>query len=425
MTQERLAERMEVDARTVREWERGTCAPRTFERAIQLGEVLDVSLEELGLSSSAMTAGRRSHRMAEDAPSPMTTQLIDDLVWETRTVLTPKPPERLPPMLDGAALLESDDRDRCWVDGMLGVPEQVGPQMFDDLQALTRSHAELSHVMAPRRLLPAVRCHLAGLRKLLRDAQLAASERRLKSITGEAATLVGWLSYRLGNLDDAHLHYSLASRLARESGDGPLGAYVLVQKSYIYSSAERGGDGGSPATALALLDEAQAAAGSRAPLFLSTWISARQAEEHAAAGDARASHQDLSRAERTLGAARTPGGGAFSPWDEARLAGFRGSCALLLGWPRQAVIALEGALVGTSASLLSPRSAVLTDCAAAYARQQELEKACALLTESLTIAGQAGLRPYVQRILGVRHRLAFCAASPAMRQLDERLRVLL
>src|SRR5580704_13575431 len=175
-----------------------------------------------------------------------------------------------------------------------------------------------------------------------------------------------------------------------------------------------------PSTALALLDEAQAAAGSQAPLFLCTWISARQAEEHAATGDARTSHQDLSRAERTLGAARTPGGGAFSPWDEARLAGFRGSCALLLGWPRQAVIALEGALVGTSASLLSPRSAVLTDCAAAYARQQELEKACALLTDSLTIAGQAGLRPYVQRILGVRQRLAFCAASPAMRQLDER-----
>lgn len=199
--------------------------------------------------------------------------------------------------------------------------------------------------------------------------------------------------------------------------------YVLVRKSYIYSTAARGGDGGSPATALALLDEAQAAAGSRAPLFLCTWISARQAKEHAATGDARASHQDLSRAERTLGAARTPGGCAFSPWDEARLAGFRGSCALL-GWPRQAVIALEGALVGTT-SLLSPRSAVLTDCAAAYARQQELETACALLTESLTIAGQAGLRPYVQRILGVRQRLAFCAASPAMRQLDERLRVLL
>jgi transcriptional regulator with XRE-family HTH domain len=161
MTQERLAERMEVDTRTVREWERGTCAPRTFERAMQLGEVLDVSLEELGLSSSAMTAGRRSHWMAMDALSPMTTRVIDDLVWATRTVLTPKPPERLPPMLDGAAPLESDDRERCWVDGMLGIPEQVGPHMFDDLQALTRSHTELSHVMAPRSLLPTVRCHLA------------------------------------------------------------------------------------------------------------------------------------------------------------------------------------------------------------------------------------------------------------------------
>jgi hypothetical protein len=102
----------------------------------------------------------------------MTTRVIDDLVWATRTVLTPKPPERPPPMLDVTALLESDDRDRCWVDGMLSAPEQLGQQTLDDLQALTRIHAELSHVMAPRSLLPTVRCHLAGLRRLLRDSQL-------------------------------------------------------------------------------------------------------------------------------------------------------------------------------------------------------------------------------------------------------------
>jgi ribosome-binding protein aMBF1 (putative translation factor) len=60
MTQERLAERMEVDVRTVRQWERGTCAPRTFDRARRLAEVLEVPLERLGLSTTVMSTVRRT-----------------------------------------------------------------------------------------------------------------------------------------------------------------------------------------------------------------------------------------------------------------------------------------------------------------------------------------------------------------------------
>jgi hypothetical protein len=60
-----------------------------------------------------------------------------------------------------------------------------------------------------------------------------------------------------------------------------------------------------------------------------------------------------------------------------------------------------------------------------HGRRQELDKACALLSEAVGIAGRAELRPCLQRIVAVRQRLTLRSASPETRQLDERLRALL
>jgi hypothetical protein len=63
----------------------------------------------------------------------------------------------------------------------------------------------------------------------------------------------------------------------------------------------------------------------------------------------------------------------------------------------------------------------MTDLAAAYARQQEVEHACALLSQSLTVATRAGLSELVLRVQGARRHLAPWSDESSVRELDERL----
>jgi hypothetical protein len=57
----------------------------------------------------------------------------------------------------------------------------------------------------------------------------------------------------------------------------------------------------------------------------------------------------------------------------------------------------------------------------AYAKEEEVERACGLLTESLDLCSEDGLVLQVQRVIGVRQHLARWHNAPAVRDLDERL----
>jgi tetratricopeptide (TPR) repeat protein len=266
-----------------------------------------------------------------------------------------------------------------------------------------------------------MRSHLNILSGALRASHPANVRSRLLSLTGETALMTGRASWLLENRGDARSCWSLALDMARDAGDQPLFASALAMQRMLHSTIPNRGRFGDTRRALAILDEAEAQLGPASSPYIRVFVLASRAEDHAAIGDAGAAYRDLDRAESALEKATARDDGYFTQWDGARIAGYRGSCELALHRSDAAVPVLESALARTSDSLLGQRCAVITDLAAAYAQQREVERSCVLLTESLDTAERTGLSELTQRVFGARQHLGPWRDAAPVRQLDERL----
>lgn len=298
--------------------------------------------------------------------------------------------------------------------------DRIDEYLFQDLRTLTDGYARQVEVLGPRSLAPALRSHLAILSGSLQASQPPTMRRRLQSLAGETAALAGRLAHLMENRNEAHACWTFAAGLAREAQDGELLAFVLALWRSQHSSIPHGGRGGEPARAIRLLDEAASVLGDRAAPHLRAFVLASRAEDRAAAGDGYAASRDLDLAQGALDVAREPHEGFFAGWDAGRIAGYRGSCLLALNRPEEAGVALEQALVMTSSRRAGQRSAVLTDLAAAYARQREVEHACTLLADAVAMARRTGLAELVQRAQGARRHLAPWRRTAAVQRLHER-----
>jgi transcriptional regulator with XRE-family HTH domain len=303
----------------------------------------------------------------------------------------------------------------------VGVP--TGVLDFDGLAIQMQQFGRHVHTDSPRHLLSRLHGHLGYLRGILGDPQPATTLRQLQRVTSETATVAGYLSYRLHNYGDAEAYLTYADRLASEAGDGPLRAMAMIARSALYSPVPHGGFGGDPSTALALLETAERVAGRSAPKLLLTWLYARRVEDYAGHGDADASDHSLELAERTFQSVRARDDGFFYNWTAARLIGYRGSAAILLGRSGEAINIVEKPLHETPATIASERSFLLISLASAYAQQRHVHEASALLKEALQLAIGAGLTERIRRIRGTRRKyLHGCSDSPSLRELDSQLR---
>lgn len=386
-----------VDAHMVGRWERGVRRPAPRYVAL-LCQLFELPADELGLVEEAM-----------EAVEPADTDKEDDV--RRRQFL------QYLSVVTGATMLDWE-RLAATLRGQLGPSDRV---LVDDLEAITRSYARQLETVAPSSLLPALRSHLAVLSGSLHSGQPEDVRRRVLSLTGETALLAGRLSWLLDNRGEARRCWSLATELAREAGDETLVAATLGQQRVFHSTIPNRGQYGSTDRALAVLDAAESKLGATASPYVRMMILLSRAEDHAAAGNADASQRDLEAAETALARALTPDDGLYALWDEARIAGYRGSCALALDRPEEASTVLEAALDDTHESLIGQRCAVVTDLAAAYAAQREVEHSAALLMESVDTAERAGLGELLQRVHGARAHLDLWQDAAAVRQLDERL----
>jgi transcriptional regulator with XRE-family HTH domain len=380
-----------VDAHMVGRWERGVRRPAPRYVAL-LCQLFDVRADDLGLIDGTLTQETKEDDLRRR-------QFLQYLA-----------------VVSGATTLDWD-RLSTLING-------TGPAdsyLLDDLRTLTRCYARQVESLAPRSLLPALRSHLAMLTGSLQTFQPDTIRRQLRSLAAETAALAGRLSHLLENRGDAQACWSYAKALATEAQDSSTYAFTLVLQRCQHSSVVYGGQNGDTSRALELLNEADAHLRGTASEHLRACVLASRAEDHAANGNADAARYDLEHASSLLANARTSDDGFFANWDQQRLAGYRGSCALALDQPEEASAILEGTLGRTSSTLIGQRCAVMTDLAAAYARQHEVEHACALLLQSLTVATRAGLSELVLRVHGARRHLEPWSDQAAVRDLDERL----
>ena len=97
----------------------------------------------------------------------------------------------------------------------------------------------------------------------------------------------------------AHRYLACAREVAETGSDRVLRARALGALSYLYSSAPRGGTGGSPRRALRLLDEALSLA-EQADGFTRGWLATWRADQHAALGNRARARADLDVARQGL-----------------------------------------------------------------------------------------------------------------------------
>jgi tetratricopeptide (TPR) repeat protein len=239
-------------------------------------------------------------------------------------------------------------------------------------------------------------------------------------IVSDAARRVGWNSYQLGYREQARADLQLAADLAQEAYSGERWAAALVYLADIARDINP-----DPEAALRLAEAAVLVAGPHAGPQLTMAVRATRGEMYAAAGELFASMVDLHAAQELHADCGPRTEGLIGPITRPELAAIRGSSELRLGLrqARKAVDTLAGAFREMAPSRVSWRATVQADLGAAYAQSGEPEQAAKVLGAALTLAQRDGAQHNIARVRGHRQRLLDGVDLPAVRELDDRLRL--
>jgi tetratricopeptide (TPR) repeat protein len=258
--------------------------------------------------------------------------------------------------------------------------------------------------------------HFRDVVRLLEGPLPVARRRRLAVVAGHLSGVAGNLSFDLREETRALAYFEVAVQAADDADAPDLAAWALATRSIVPAYT------GDPVAALRLLQEAQDRAAGHVSPSRHAWLAALEARAHAALGDARSSLAALGRAE----AAIEPGEGSGGPFgtdffDLPRLAGFRGTCHLLLGQPHAAQAALADVLRLRSPADVKGRSLARLDLAEAYSQAGDLYAACAAVADALAIRDEYRVDPIRRRAREVRTALDRWQDERPVKELDEQV----
>lgn len=211
--------------------------------------------------------------------------------------------------------------------------------------------------------------------------------------------------------------YTLAASAAKEARAYDLWACAMTRHAYVELYA------GRAASAVPLLSAASRIA-QLGDSTLSTryWVSAVQAEVHAALGDFDACVRALDAAEEVHTLSGQIHNGGWLRFDGSRLAEERGACYVTLGRPDIAEKALASAL----AEELGPRrrGAVLVDLAASGAHRGDVDQVIHYVDMALGVAGQTHSGYLSTKLSGLCPRLTALPADSRVSELHQRIAAL-
>ncbi|MFI0190761.1 transcriptional regulator [Streptomyces sp. NPDC017082] len=266
-------------------------------------------------------------------------------------------------------------------------------------------------------LYPAVRRRLGSLAEEMRHARGASGRMHVSTRIADLYQLAGELFFDARD-DALSAHcYTLAASAAKEARAYDLWACALTRHAYVELYA------GRPGSAAPLLSAASRIA-RRGDSALSTrhWVSAVQAQVHAALGDFDACVRALDAAEEVRALSGPAHSGGWLRFDGSRLAEERGACYLTLGRPDLA----EDALASAMAQNLSPRrrGAVLVDLAALGAHRGDVDQVVHFAGQALAVAGRTHSGYVAARLHGLRPRLAGLSSDARVPDLHHRIAAL-
>jgi transcriptional regulator with XRE-family HTH domain len=364
-----------VTAAMVGDWERGKHKPRApYPRLLCM--LYDASAEQLGLYDRPFAELSGSGGMRVELPTAVQ-------------------PWRLARALEAASI------------GHAGVAA---------LEQAVREFARSYPSTPPSSLAGPVFEHFREVVRLLEGPLPVARRRRLAMVAGHLAGLAGNLAFDLHEQAKALAYFEVAVQAADDAETPDLAAWALATRSIVPAYT------GDPAGALRLLREAQDRAAGHVSPSRRAWLAAMEARAHAGLGDVQSSLSALGRAEAAIERAE-PDGGPFGTdfFDLPRLAGFRGTCHLLLGQPQAARAALADVLALRSPADVKGRSLARLDLAQAHAQAGDLDAACAAVAEALTIRDEYRVDPIQRRAREVRAALDPWRDERPVRELDEQV----
>jgi len=311
------------------------------------------------------------------------------------------------PMLDperGAELVTSLETHRL---GMSGV---------DALRAVVGGWRRLDDELGSASLRSLVLHNLRVVDGLGRAGPAEPVARELRLVHAELAQFSGWLSYDMGDADDAAGHYRTALRSAEQASDDAMAAHVLGWISYLASTT------GDPQEGIRAADASLQRAAKTPSRTLRASLARMKARAHAHAGEAGACERALGRAQTELAAADPADDPAFIYWfDEAVLLAHAGIAYLLLDRPEPARAALERSLALANPAHVRDRAFHLTWLASSHAKAGEVSEACRVSLHAAGLLEQTSSERSVRRLRELHGALRPHWRRAEVRELGDRL----
>ncbi len=283
---------------------------------------------------------------------------------------------------------------------------------------VTGQYRRLEATTAAKELLDPVRAHLGFISGLL-DTETHGENAQLAASASEAAGFAAWLSFDRNDHAAARRHYQSAADYAERAGSSLLQAYMLGSMSLWAAALDNGQE------AVNLIGGARRLIPLDAPPAPRAWAGTVAAIAYASKRDVGASLAALGEAERAIEqgpADAEPLWPWVYPFDEAKIAVYRGACAAKLQLPKVGLPASAKALTSVGAAPTKQRALALCDQAVLYALVDELDEACRLTGEAHSIGVQTRSRKIVTRVHEVRAHPAVRKRAAAVNALDERIR---
>jgi DNA-binding XRE family transcriptional regulator/tetratricopeptide (TPR) repeat protein len=347
LSQEGMAEQVEVDRVTVARWERGRNRPQPSQIR-RICDTFAVSAEQLRLVPS----------------DPMKRRDFTRGLVGAGMMVALAPFDRAGSAASGGPLV-----------GDMAELEDVHP-----IEHLSRVRAVLvdsDNLLGPRPVIPTVVRYI-GLIQRLRERHGGTDGQALLHMKARYAEFAGWLYQDAGDLAAAQHWLDRALDWSHGVGDHEMATYILSRKSQLAGDMEEG---------FAAVDLAAAAWNLAPDRHLKALSRTYAAHGHALARRPMESLHALDEARSLVLDAGTFPPGGWAPWlDVAYIDVQRARCLTILGDPLQAASLFQDAIRQLPPSFRRDRGVYLGREALAHASSREPEEAAAVGVRALAIA---------------------------------------
>lgn len=379
LSQEAMAERLDVDRTTISRWEAGRNRPQPALIA-RICDTFAVSPAQLGFVQSDPMKRRDFARG-----------------------------------LVGAGVLAAlGPLDRLSAPSIFAVDEaaELGDvHPVEHLRRIREVLVDSDNLLGPQPVIPTVVRHI-GVIQRLRERHGGSDGQALLHMRARYAEFAGWLYQDAGDPATAQHWLDRALEWSHAVGDAEMATYVLARKSQL---------AGDTADGFSAVDLAEAAWNLAPDRRLQALARTYAAHGHALAGSRDRCLRALDEATELISRAND-GPARWAPWlDAAYIDVQRARCLTIVGDPRQAAGLFQGAIRRLPPSYRRDRGVYLGREALAHAGNGEPEQAAAVGVRALAIAEETRSGRILAELVHLEDVLGESAISPAAAEFRERL----